>query len=211
MIAEDSALLRQGLTHLLADEGHEVSAAVGDAEALLAAVAAGPPDVVVLDVRMPPSHTDEGLRAAMRLRDEHPGVGVLVLSQYVEHRYAAELLTADTRGMGYLLKDRVARVEEFLSALERVNAGETVFDPEVVRRLLTRSRRADDLSLLTARERDVLALMAQGHTNTAIAQQLFVSKSAVEKYANAVFDKLRLPRDSGTNRRVLAVLRFLGS
>ncbi|SHL39164.1 two component transcriptional regulator, LuxR family [Streptomyces yunnanensis] len=211
MIAEDSALLREGLVHLLADEGHEVAAAVGDADALLAAVAAGPPDVAVVDVRMPPSHTDEGLRAALRLRAEHPRVGVLVLSQYVEPRYAAELLTADTRGLGYLLKDRVARVEEFVSALERVNEGETVFDPEVVRRMLTRSRHADELGLLTDREQAVLALMAQGHTNTAIAGRLFVSTSAVEKYTNAVFDKLRLPRDSGTNRRVLAVLRFLGS
>ncbi|MFE7312302.1 response regulator [Streptomyces sp. NPDC057555] len=210
MIAEDSALLREGLVHLLADEGHEVAAAVGDADALLAAVAAGPPDVAVLDVRMPPSHTDEGLRAALRLRAEHPRVGVLVLSQYVEHRYAADLLSADTRGMGYLLKDRVARVEEFLSALDRVHAGETVLDPEVVRRMLARSRHADELDLLTDRERSVLALMAQGHTNSAIAQHLFVSKSAVEKHANAVFDKLRLPRDGVTNRRVLAVLHFLG-
>ncbi|MFH9355420.1 response regulator [Kitasatospora sp. NPDC017646] len=140
MIAEDSALLRVGLERLLLDEGHEVSAAVGDADALLAAVAAGPPDVVVIDVRMPPSHTDEGLRAALRLRHEHPAVGVLVLSQHVEQRYAAELLAADTRGVGYLLKDRVARVEEFLSALERVHGGDTVFDPEVVRRLLARTR-----------------------------------------------------------------------
>ncbi|MGE7439082.1 MULTISPECIES: response regulator transcription factor [Kitasatospora] len=211
MIAEDSALLRAGLVRLLTDEGHEVTAAVGDADALLAAVAAEPPDVTVVDVRMPPSHTDEGLRAALRLRSEHPQVGVLVLSQYVEQRYAAELLAADTRGVGYLLKDRVGRVEEFLSALERVHDGDTVFDPEVVRRLLARTRHTDDLDLLTDRERIVLTLMAQGHTNTAIAQQLFVSRSAVEKHTNAVFDKLRLPRDDGTNRRVLAVLRFLGS
>ncbi|MFI1202745.1 response regulator [Streptomyces sp. NPDC020883] len=211
MIAEDSALLREGLVRLLADEGHEVAAAVGDAAALLDAVAAGPPDVTVVDVRMPPSHTDEGLRAALRLRAEYPQVGVLVLSQYVEQRYAAELLAADTRGVGYLLKDRVGRVDEFLSALERVHGGGTVFDPEVVRRLLARSRHTDDLDLLTDRERTVLTLMAQGHTNTAIAQQLFVSRSAVEKHTNSVFDKLRLPRDDGTNRRVLAVLRFLGS
>jgi DNA-binding NarL/FixJ family response regulator len=165
----------------------------------------------VVDVRMPPSHIDEGLRAALRLRSEHPRVGVLMLSQYVEPQYAAELLTADTRGVGYLLKDRVGRVEEFLSALERVHAGDTVFDPEVVRRLLARTRHTDDLDLLTDRERGVLTLMAQGCTNTAIAQQLFISRSAVEKHTNAVFDKLRLPRDDGTNRRVLAVLRFLGS
>ncbi|MBO1413521.1 response regulator transcription factor [Streptomyces sp. FH025] len=211
MIAEDSALLRAGLVRLLEDEGHEVTAAVGDADALLAAVATGPPDVTVVDVRMPPSHTDEGLRAALRLRAEHPQVGVLVLSQYVEQRYATELLAADTRGVGYLLKDRIGRVEEFLSALERVHDGGTVFDPEVVRRLLARTRHTDDLDLLTDRERTVLTLMAQGHTNTAIAQRLFVSRSAVEKHTNAVFDKLRLPRDDGTNRRVLAVLRFLGS
>ncbi|MFH8680947.1 response regulator [Streptomyces lydicus] len=210
MIAEDSALLRAGLVRLLVDEGHKVTAAVGDADALLAAVAAGPPDVIVVDVRMPPSHTDEGLRAALRLRSEHPQVGVLVLSQYVEPRYAAELLAADTRGVGYLLKDRVGRVEEFLSALERVHSGGTVFDPEVVRRLLARTRHTDDLDLLTDRERIVLTLMAQGCTNAAIAQQLFISRSAVEKHTNAVFDKLRLPRDDSTNRRVLAVLRFLG-
>ncbi|KJS53237.1 LuxR family transcriptional regulator [Streptomyces rubellomurinus subsp. indigoferus] len=210
MIAEDSALLREGLVRLLADEGHEVAAAVGDADALLAAVAADPPDVTVVDVRMPPTHTDEGLRAALRIRSEHPRVGVLVLSQYVEQRYAAELLAADTRGVGYLLKDRVGRVEEFLSALDRVHGGGTVFDPEVVRRLLARTRRTDDLDLLTERERTVLTLMAQGCTNAAIAQQLFVSRSAVEKHVNAVFDKLRLPRDDGANRRVLAVLRFLG-
>ncbi|MGW9047413.1 response regulator transcription factor [Streptomyces lydicus] len=210
MIAEDSALLRAGLVRLLVDEGHKVTAAVGDADALLAAVAAGPPDVIVVDVRMPPSHTDEGLRAALRLRSEHPQVGVLVLSQYVEPRYAAELLAADTRGVGYLLKDRVGRVEEFLSALERVHGGGTVFDPEVVRRLLARTRQTDDLDLLTDRERIVLTLMAQGCTNAAIAQQLFISRSGVEKHTNAVFDKLRLPRDDSTNRRVLAVLRFLG-
>lgn len=210
MIAEDSALLRAGLVRLLVDEGHKVIAAVGDADALLAAVAAGPPDVIVVDVRMPPSHTDEGLRAALRLRSEHPQVGVLVLSQHVEPRYAAELLAADTQGVGYLLKDRVGRVEEFLSALEQVHGGGTVFDPEVVRRLLARTRHTDDLDLLTDRERIVLTLMAQGCTNAAIAQQLFISRSAVEKHTNAVFDKLRLPRDDSTNRRVLAVLRFLG-
>ncbi|MFI6157659.1 response regulator [Kitasatospora sp. NPDC051170] len=211
MIAEDSALLREGLVRLLADEGHEVTAAVGDADALLTAVAAAPPEVVVVDVRMPPTHTDEGLRAALHLRAEHPGVGVLVLSQYVEQRYAVELLASGTEGVGYLLKDRVGRVEEFLAALDRVHSGGTAFDPEVVRRLLARTRHTDDLDRLTGRERDVLSLMAQGHTNAAIAERLVVSRSAVEKHANAVFDKLRLPRDGGTNRRVLAVLRFLGS
>ncbi|MEU4115532.1 response regulator transcription factor [Kitasatospora sp. NPDC028055] len=211
IIAEDSALLRAGLARLLADEGHHVIAEVGDADALLAAVTADPPDVTVVDVRMPPTHTDEGLRAALHLREHHPHVGVLVLSQYVEQRYAAQLLAADTRGVGYLLKDRVAHVEEFLTALEQVRAGATVLDPEVVRRLLARTRRTDDLERLTDRERTVLTLMAQGRTNTAIAQQLFISRSAVEKHANAVFDKLRLPRDDATNRRVLAALRFLNS
>ncbi|WP_031068309.1 response regulator transcription factor [Streptomyces sp. NRRL WC-3742] len=211
MIAEDSALLREGLVRLLADEGHEVTAAVGDADALLTAVAAAPPEVVVVDVRMPPTHTDEGLRAALHLRAEHPEVGVLVLSQYVEQRYAVELLASGTEGVGYLLKDRVGRVEEFLAALDRVHSGGTAFDPEVVRRLLARTRHTDDLDRLTNREREVLSLMAQGHTNAAVAEQLIVSRSAVEKHANAVFDKLRLPRDGGTNRRVLAVLRFLGS
>ncbi|MEU9073974.1 response regulator [Kitasatospora sp. NPDC004745] len=211
MIAEDSALLRAGLERLLADEGHHVTAAVANADALLAAVAADPPDVTVVDVRMPPTHTDEGLRAALHLRRTHPQVGVLVLSQHVEQRYAADLLAADTRGVGYLLKDRVARVEEFLTALQRIHDGDTVLDPEVVRRLLARTRHTDDLRHLTPREHVVLTLMAQGHTNTAIAQHLFVSKSAVEKHTNAVFDKLRLPRDDSTNRRVLAVLRFLGT
>ncbi|MFJ7250706.1 response regulator [Kitasatospora sp. NPDC098652] len=211
IIAEDSALLRAGLARLLADEGHHVIAEVGDADALLAAVTADPPDVTVVDVRMPPTHTDEGLRAALHLREHHPQVGVLVLSQYVEQRYAAQLLAADTRGVGYLLKDRVAHVEEFLTALEQVRCGATVLDPEVVRRLLARTRRTDDLERLTDRERTVLTLMAQGRTNTAIAQQLFISRSAVEKHANAVFDKLRLPRDDATNRRVLAALRFLNS
>ncbi|MFJ9606139.1 response regulator [Kitasatospora sp. NPDC101176] len=211
MIAEDSALLRAGLERLLADEGHHVTAAVADADALLAAVTADPPDVTVVDVRMPPTHTDEGLRAALHIRRTHPQVGVLVLSQHVEQRYAADLLAADTRGVGYLLKDRVARVEEFLTALQRIHDGDTVLDPEVVRRLLARTRHTDDLRHLTPREHVVLTLMAQGHTNTAIAHHLFVSKSAVEKHTNAVFDKLRLPRDDSTNRRVLAVLRFLGT
>lgn len=149
MIAEDSALLREGLVRLLADEGHDVTAAVGDADALLAAVAADPPDIVVVDVRMPPTHTDEGLRAALRIRERHPGTAVLVLSQYVEGRYATELLSGSSEGIGYLLKDRVMQVEEFLAALDRVGAGGTAFDPEVVRRLLTRGARAEPLHRLT--------------------------------------------------------------
>ncbi|MFE0423137.1 response regulator [Streptomyces sp. NPDC058953] len=211
VVAEDSTLLREGLVRLLAEEGHEVVAAVGDGEALIAAVAAGPPDVVVADVRMPPTHTDEGLRAALEIRRRWPGVGVLVLSQYVERRYANELLSGESRGVGYLLKDRVVEIDEFLDALERVARGRAAFDPEVVRRLLARSSRTDPLARLTGRERDVLAEMAQGHANGAIAQRLHVSQSAVEKHINAIFDKLELTRTSGYSRRVMAVLRFLGT
>ncbi|GAA2432518.1 response regulator transcription factor [Streptomyces lavendulocolor] len=213
ILAEDSTLLREGLVRLLAEEGHDVLAAVGDAEQLLAAVDTEPPDVVIADVRMPPTHTDEGLRAALAIRRSRPRVGVLVLSQYVENRYATELLTGDSEGVGYLLKDRVAQVDDFLDALERVGRGEAAFDPEVVRRLLARSTRTDPLSRLTARERDVLAEMAQGHTNAAIAQRLNVSQSAVEKHINAIFDKLDLSGagTSGYSRRVLAILRYLGS
>ena len=211
ILAEDSTLLREGLTRLLAEEGHEVVAATADADALLAAVTADPPDVVVVDVRMPPTHTDEGLRAALEIRRRHPGVGVLVLSQYVEKRYATELLASDTQGVGYLLKDRVAQVQEFLDALERVGAGGAAFDPEVVRQLLARTTHRDPLDDLTARERDVLAHMAEGHTNASIAERLHVSRSAVEKHINAIFDKLRLSRDRAYSRRVLAVLRYLGS
>ncbi|WP_031069923.1 response regulator transcription factor [Streptomyces sp. NRRL S-118] len=210
ILAEDSTLLREGLVRLLSEEGHDVLAAVGDAEDLLAAVASTPPDVVVADVRMPPTHTDEGLRAALEIRRRWPGTGVLVLSQYVERRYATELLTGESEGVGYLLKDRVAQVDEFLDALERVGAGQAAFDPEVVRRLLARSTRTDPLSRLTARERDVLAEMAQGHTNAAIAARLYVSQSAVEKHINAIFDKLELSGTAGYSRRVLAVLRYLG-
>ncbi|MCT4352890.1 response regulator transcription factor [Streptomyces sp. Je 1-79] len=212
ILAEDSTLLREGLVRLLAEEGHEVTAAVGDAVELLAAVNADPPDVVVADVRMPPTHTDEGLRAALEIRREWPDVGVLVLSQYVERRYATELLTGEPGAVGYLLKDRVAQVDEFLDALERVGDGRTAFDPEVVRRLLVRTSHTDPLARLTPREGDVLAAMAQGHTNAAIAGQLHVSQSAVEKHINALFDKLELTgRGEGYSRRVLAVLRYLGS
>ncbi|MFB7374961.1 response regulator [Streptomyces sp. NPDC056222] len=212
MLAEDSTLLREGLVRLLTEEGHEVAAAVGNAVELLTAVAADPPDVVVADVRMPPTHTDEGLRAALEIRREWPDVGVLVLSQYVERRYATELLTGESGAVGYLLKDRVAQVDEFLDALERVGEGRTAFDPEVVRRLLVRTSHTDPLSRLTPREGDVLAAMAQGHTNAAIAGQLHVSQSAVEKHINAIFDKLELTgRGEGYSRRVLAILRYLGS
>ncbi|WP_186319218.1 response regulator transcription factor [Streptomyces sp. SAJ15] len=212
ILADDSTLLREGLVRLLAEEGHQVVAAVGDATALLAEVARHPDvDAVVVDVRMPPTHTDEGLRAALEIRATHPGVGVLVLSQYVEKRYATELLTGAGEGIGYLLKDRVVQVDEFLDALERVAAGRTAFDPEVVRQLLVRSTHTDPLGRLTPRERDVLDAMAQGHTNAAIAERLHVSRSAVEKHIAAIFEKLELQGSSGYSRRVLAVLRYLGS
>lgn len=211
MLADDSTLLREGLARLLVDEGHTVTASVGDARALLAAVAEDPPDAAVIDVRMPPTHTDEGLRAALEIRAKWPETSVLVLSQYVERRYATELLTTATEGVGYLLKDRVVQVDEFLDALERVASGQTAFDPEVVRQLLTLSSHTDPLQRLTPREREVLGKMAQGHTNAAIAGQLHVSQSAVEKYINAIFDKLELTGTTGYSRRVLAVLRYLGS
>ncbi|MCC5577206.1 response regulator transcription factor [Microtetraspora sp. AC03309] len=211
ILAEDSALLREGLVRLLADEGHEVLAAVGDGDALVAAVAQDPPDVVVTDVRMPPGHADEGLRAALEIRRRHPGVGVLVLSQYVEKRYATELITSDTEGVGYLLKDRVAQVDEFLDALERVGAGGAAFDPEVVRQLLARTTHVDPLVALTSRERDVLAHMAEGRTNASIGESLHISQSAVEKHINSIFVKLRIEHVSGYSRRMLAVLRYLGS
>lgn len=208
-LAEDSALLREGLVRLLAEEGHQVVAAVGDADALLAAVADDRPQVAVLDVRMPPTHTDEGLRAALTIRQRWPEVAVLVLSQYVEKRYATRLLTGDPAGVGYLLKDRVVDVGEFLDALVRVGAGGTAFDPEVVRQLLAATTHTDPLSRLTERERTVLDLMAQGHTNASIGGQLFVSRSAVEKHVNAIFAKLDLPDSRTHSRRILAILHYL--
>ncbi|MFI8851011.1 response regulator transcription factor [Streptomyces sp. 891-h] len=211
LIAEDSTLLREGLVRLLAEEGHEVPASFGDAVSLLKEMAERQPDVVVLDIRMPPTHTDEGLRAALEIRERWPHIGVLVLSQHIERNYAAQLLASDARGVGYLLKDRVAQVEEFLEALERVRAGGAVIDPEVVRQLVFRTTHADPLARLTPRERSVLEALAQGHTNTAIGQKLHISLSAVEKNLAAVFDKLDLSHTTGYNRRILAVLRYLES
>ena len=210
VIAEDSVLLREGLTRLLTEAGHEV-AAVGDGDRLRAAVAERPPDVAVVDIRMPPTHTDEGLRAAIALRRDHPGVGVLVFSQYVETRYAAELFAGRSEGVGYLLKDRVADVGDFVEALSRVAAGETVLDPEVVTQMLGSSRRTDALDLLTARERQVLELMAEGRSNAAIAKALVLTYGAVEKNVTSIFAKLGLPPSSDDHRRVLAVLRYLES
>ncbi|WP_344609566.1 response regulator transcription factor [Streptomyces glaucus] len=211
MIAEDSTLLREGLVRLLAEEGHEVLGAFGAAEPLLEEIASRRPDVVVLDIRMPPTHTDEGLRAALEIRERWPEVGVLVLSQHIERAYALQLLASRAERVGYLLKDRVAQVEEFLDALERVRAGGAAIDPEVVRQLVVRTTHADPLTRLTPRERSVLETLAQGHTNTAIAQKLHISLSSVEKNLNAIFDKLELSRTTGYSRRILAVLRYLKS
>ncbi|MGI8329919.1 LuxR C-terminal-related transcriptional regulator [Actinomadura scrupuli] len=211
VIAEDTAILREGLVQLLGMRGHEVVAAVGDGAALLTAVAEHRPDVAVVDVRMPPSHTDEGLRAAIELRRDHPGLGVLLFSQYIEVRYATELLATTSAGVGYLLKERVADVDDFIDALTRVAAGGTALDPEVVTHLFGAGRRPDAMAALTPRERDVLALMAEGRTNAAIARHLRVSDRAVEKHIANIFTKLGLaPSDTG-NRRVLAVLRYLES
>jgi DNA-binding NarL/FixJ family response regulator len=208
VIAEDSVLLRAGLIRLLVAAEIEVVAAVADAEELLAAVPVHKPDAVIADVRMPPTHTDEGIRAALVIRRQWPEVAVLVLSQYVEERYATDLLTANTSGVGYLLKDRVADVGDFVAALRRVAEGGTALDPEVVSQLLLRGRR-DPLDRLTPREHEVLRLMAEGRSNAAIAQALVITDSAVAKHINSIFTKLDLPPDEGDHRRVLAVLRFL--
>jgi DNA-binding NarL/FixJ family response regulator len=214
VIAEDSAVVRAGLAEILADRGHDVVAAVGDAGALRAAVAQHRPDVAVVDVRMPPSHTDEGLRAAIAIRRDYPGLGILVFSQYVETRYAADLLGMRSgrgaAGIGYLLKDRVANVSEFVDALARVASGGTALDPEVVTQLLATSRHASTLASLTGREREVLALMAEGRSNIAIAGALVVSERAVEKHISNIFSKLGLPPSDADHRRVLAVLAYLG-
>jgi DNA-binding NarL/FixJ family response regulator len=209
VIAEDAVLLRAGLTHLLVDAGDEVVAAVGDGDDLLVAVERHQPDLAIVDVRMPPTHTDEGLRAALAIRARWPGVGILVFSQYVEERYATDLLAGDTAGVGYLLKDRVADVSDFLDAARRVGSGGTALDPEVVAQLLARSRRRDPLALLTPREREVLGLMAEGRSNTAIARALVVSDGAVEKHVSNIFTKLDLAPTDHDHRRVLAVLRWL--
>jgi len=210
VVAEDSVLLRDGLVHLLHRRGHEVVAAVADGAALRAAVAEHRPDLAVIDVRMPPTHTDEGLRAALALRRDHPAVALLVLSQYVETRYAAQLLSGRCDGVGYLLKDRVADVSEFLDALARVAAGGTALDPEVVRQIMGASRRTSTMETLTPRERQVLALMAEGRSNAGIAAALSITAASVEKNVTNIFAKLGLPPSDADHRRVLAVLRYLG-
>ena len=214
MIAEDSVILRDGLVALLTRRGHDVVGAVGEATALVDAVAAladgaGLPDVTVVDVRMPPTFSDEGLRGALTLRARHPDLGVLLFSQYIETRFASELLAGGARGVGYLLKDRVADVADFLVALERIADGQTVLDPEVVTQLMGVSRVDGGLARLSAREREVLELMAQGRSNGAIAEQMVLTYGAVEKHVTSIFAKLDLAPDVGDHRRVLAVLRYL--
>ncbi|KUL41317.1 response regulator transcription factor [Actinoplanes awajinensis] len=209
VIAEDAVMLRDGLTQILTGRGHEVPAAVADAEALLAAVTEHRPDIAIVDIRMPPTHTDEGLRAAITIRRDHPATGVLVFSQYVETRYAADLLAGGAQKVGYLLKDRVADVSDFIDALTRVAAGGTVLDPDVVTQMFNAGHHAGHLAALTTRERDVLTLMAQGRSNTAIAEQLTLAYGTVEKHITSIFTKLDLPASGGDHRRVLAVLHYL--
>jgi DNA-binding NarL/FixJ family response regulator len=209
VIAEDSVLLRAGLTRLLVEAGEEVIAAVSDGAALLEVTERHRPDIAVVDVRMPPTHTDEGIRAALVIRQRWPEVGILVLSQYVEERYAAELLAGNAAKVGYLLKDRVADVADFVAAVRQVADGGTALDPEVVAQLLARSRRRDPLARLSPREREVLGLMAEGQSNGSIAKALVVSDGAVEKHVTNIFTKLDLPPTEEGHRRVLAVLQWL--
>ena len=211
VIAEDSVLLREGLARLLDDAGFEVVAQTGSAQDLMLKVRSYSPDVVIVDIRMPPTHTDEGLRAAQELREAHPDVGVLVLSQYVEPGYAMELLAESAEGVGYLLKDRVSDLAEFAAAVRRVGEGGSALDPAIVSQLVGRRRREDPIDTLTAREREVLELMAEGRSNSGIAERLVVTERAVEKHVTSIFGKLRLPPASEDHRRVLAVLAFLRS
>ena len=209
VIAEDAVLLRAGLMRLLTDAGHQVVAETDTAEGLVKAVEEHRPDFALVDVRLPPSFSDEGIRAAVLIRSAHPDVAVLVLSQYVEERYASELIASRREGLGYLLKDRVADVEQFLESVQTVGSGGTVLDPEVLTQILVRSRRREDMELLSPREREVLALMAQGLSNASIATNLYLTESAVEKHIGSIFAKLGVTSETG-NRRVLAVLKYLG-
>jgi len=210
VVAEDSPILRAGLRALLEDEGHEVVAAVPDAQQLCAAAREHSPDVVISDIRMPPTHTDEGLRAAIALRTADPSLRILIFSQYVETQYASRLLAGNSAGVGYLLKERVMDTQDFIDALERVAAGGTALDPEVVSQLVGASNRRTTIDLLSPREREVLGLMAEGRSNAAIAAALFVTERAVEKHVASIFTKLDLPVSGADHRRVLAVLRYLG-
>jgi DNA-binding NarL/FixJ family response regulator len=210
VIAEDTAILRDGLVQLLKSRGQEVAAAVGDAPALLAAVDEHRPDVAVVDIRLPPDHTDEGVRAAVELRRRHPDLGILMFSQYVEARFATDLLAHSSKGVGYLLKERVVDIEDFIDALTRVAAGGTALDPEVVTQLVGANRRPDRAERLTPREAEVMALVAEGRTNAAIAGTLAIGERAVEKHVANIFTKFDLPQTDVDHRRVLAVLRYLG-
>jgi len=209
LICEDSTLLREGLVRVLEDAGHTVVAALPHAGDIVETVTASAPELCILDVRLPPTFTDEGIRAALTLRAQHPTLPVLVLSQYVEERYASDLITGQNAALGYLLKDRVADVKDFLDSIDRIAAGATVLDPEVVAQLLTRRARDERMSRLTDRERSVLALIAEGKSNAAIATALFVSEASVEKYITSLFQKLGLEQDEHGNRRVLAALVHL--
>ena len=211
VIAEDAAIMRDGLTQTLTRRGHDVLAAVADAAALRVAIEQHRPDVAIIDVRMPPTHTDEGLRAAKEINQDFPEVGVLVFSQYIEAQAAAELFASAPAGAGYLLKDRVADVSDFIDALTRIAQGGTVLDPEVVRQLLQAGRRTDTLAALTPREREVLSLIAQGRSNAAIAAALFISPKVVEKHVANIFDKLGLAPSDSDNRRVIAAITYLES
>jgi DNA-binding NarL/FixJ family response regulator len=208
-IAEDNVLLRDGLVRLLTDAGMQVSAQCGTGDELLLQVRSYPPDVVIVDIRLPPTHTDEGMRAALRIREQHPQVGVLVLSQYLELGLATQLLSESADGAGYLLKDRVSDVNEFVAAVRRVATGGSAIDPKIVSSLLSRQRRGDPLGMLTPREREVLELMAVGNSNQGIADVLGITIRGVEKYVSSVFDKLGLPATAADSRRVLAVLHYL--
>lgn len=209
LICEDSTLLREGLVRVLEDAGHTVVAALPHADGIVQAVTETAPELCILDVRLPPTFTDEGIRAALTLRAQHPTLPVLVLSQYVEERYASDLITGQNAALGYLLKDRVADVRDFLDSIDRIAAGATVLDPEVVAQLLTRRARDERMSRLTDRERSVLALIAEGKSNAAIASALFISEASVEKYITSLFQKLGLEQDEHGNRRVLAALVHL--
>ena len=211
VLADDTMLLREGVALLLAEAGFDVVGQAGNADELMLKVRSYSPDVAIVDIRMPPTHTDEGLRAAQEIREKHPTVGVLVLSQYVEATYAMELLAESAEGIGYLLKDRVSDVHEFADAVRRVGEGGSALDPTIVSQLVGRRRRDDPIDQLTPREREVLGLMAEGRSNSGIAEQLVVTERAVEKHVTSIFSKLRLPAASEDHRRVLAVLAYLRS